>query len=557
VPPITRRKPHVIVCGDNPLAFRLVEELTIRYRVEVRVILPSRKRNRAPEIAAMANVKVVESDRLDEEAFRNARIDIARAVAFIEQDDVGNIHAALLAQEIRPGLRLVVRIFNTNLGHRLGQLFTDCAFLSDASIAAPSFVAAALGEVAPNHARLPGRTLYVVRRGEVSSNKVICGLARGDFSDPGEVLPEDHDSADLVLAVADGQVREPLRRGRFRWRPHVLLWTGLRGMFGRRLWIATTLVIAVLVTGSVLYGTALHLEHWYDSLYYTLLTAAGGAEPNASLSGEAKVIQTVVMLSGIALVPLITAAVVEGMVSARLAAVGRLPDFTRSHIVVVGLGNVGSRVMIQLHDLGLPVVAVDQDPHAIGVRIAQERKISVILGDATQVETLRAARVANSRALVAVTSDDVKNLEAALHARSMTRDLRIVLRLFDGDLAALIQRRFTIAASRSVASLAAPDFATAMLERRVFDTISVGRRVLMFAEFAVAANSELHGRTVETAHIPGRARVIALGRPGVDPLWPAPPGRVLAPNDRLIVLATRDGVGQMIQRTEAGLGGLG
>jgi Trk K+ transport system NAD-binding subunit len=556
VPPITRRRPHVIVCGDNPLTFRLVEELTIRYRVEVRVILPSRQRNRAPEIAAMANVKVVETERLDEEAFRNARIDIARAVAFLEQDDVGNIHAALRAQEIRPGIRLVVRIFNTNLGHRLGQLFADCAFLSDASIAAPSFVAAALGEVAPNHARLPGRTLYVAHRGDVVPDKVICGLAGGDFSDPGEVFPEDHDSADLVLAVADGQIREPLRRGRFRWRPHVLLWTGIRAMFGRRLWIATAFMVAVLVVGSVLYGVALDLDHWYDSLYYTLLTAAGGAEPDKELDAGAKVIQTVVMLSGIALVPLVTAAVVDGMVSARLAAtVGRLRDFTRSHIVVVGLGNVGSRVMTQLHDLGLPVVAVDRDPQAIGVRIAQERRIPVILGDATQAETLRAARVPNCRAVVAVTSDDVKNLEAALHARSMSRDLRIVLRLFDGDLAALIQRRFTIAASRSVASLAAPDFATAMLERRVFDTIPVGRRVLMFAEFPVAAGSELHGRTVETAHIPGRARVIALGRPGVDPLWPAPPGRVLAPDDRLIVLATRDGVGQMIQRTEPALGG--
>lgn len=552
MPPIIRRKPHFIVCGDNPLAFRLVEELTVRYQADVRVILPSRKRNRGPEIAALPNVKVVESERLDEAAFRNARIDTARAVAFVEQDDVGNIHAALQVQEIKPGIRLVVRIFNTNLGHRLRELFTDCAFLSDASIAAPSFVAAALGELAPNHARLPGRTLHVARRAEVSTDKIICGLARGDFTDPGEVFPEDHDNADLVLAIADGQVREPLRRDRFRRFRRISLWNGFRGVFGRKLLSAMVLLVAVLVVGSLLYGESQRLT-WYDSLYYTLFTVAGGAEPDGRLTGWEKLIQTVVMLSGIALVPLITAAVVDGMVRARLAVtVGRLRDSTRSHIVVVGLGNVGSRVMIQLHDLGLPVVAIDPDSSAIGVRIAEERKIPVILGDATQAETLRAAKVAKCRALVAVTSDDVKNLEAALHARSMTRDLRIVLRLFDGDLAARIQKRFTIAASRSVASLAAPNFAIAMLERRVFDTIPVGRRVLMFAEFPVAAGSELDGQPIDAAHIPGKARVIALGRPGRDPLWP-PPDRVLAPDDRLVVLATRDGVGQMIQRTEPGL----
>lgn len=553
VPPITRRKPHFIVCGDSSLAFRLVEELTVRYRVEVRVILPSRKRNRAPEIAAMSNVKVVEAERLDEEAFRNARIDSARAVAFMGSDDVSNIHAALRAQEIKPGIRLVVRIANTNLGRRLGELFTDCAFLSDASIAAPSFVAAALGEVAPNHARLPGRTLYVARRGEVAQSKVICGLANGDFADPGEVFPEDGDNADLVLAVADGQIREPLRQGRFRRLPRVLLWNGIRGLFGRRLLTATIVVLAVLVVGSIEYGRNLKLDHWYDSLYYTLLTVAGGVEPNKDYEPEVKLIQTVLMLSGIALIPLITAAVVDSMVSARLAA-RQVRDFTRGHVVVIGLGNVGTRVMVQLRDLGLQVVAIDEDPNASGVRVAQERRIPVIRGDATQAETLRAARVANCRALVAVTSDDVKNLEAALHARAMSRGLRIVLRLFDGDLAALIQRRFTIAASRSVASLAAPDFATAMLERRVFDTIPVGRRVLMFAEFPVAAGSELHGRPVAAAHIPGKARVIALSRTGVDPLWPAPPDRTLAPDDRLIVLATRDGVGRMIERTEPGPG---
>ncbi|MGH3648223.1 MAG: potassium channel family protein, partial [Micromonosporaceae bacterium] len=329
-----------------------------------------------------------------------------------------------------------------------------------------------------------------------------------------------------------------------------VLWSWVRGMFSRKLRTAVVLLIGLLVVGSVAYGLILE-RPWYDAVYFTLLTAAGGGDPDETIDGAAKIIQAVVMLSGIALVPVVTAAVVDGVVGARLAVtVGRLRDSTEAHVVVVGLGNVGSRVLIQLHDLGLPVVAVERDAQAIGVRIANERKIPVILGDATQQATLRAAKVDTCRALVAVTSNDVKNLEAALQARSLHRELRIVLRLFDGDLAARIQQHFKIE-SRSVSFLAAPNFALAMVERKVFDSVPVDRWVLLFADFPVGKDSDLDGKRVDAAHIPGKAQVIALGEPGDHALWAPPANRVLTSEDRLIVLATREGVAQMIERTES------
>ena len=549
MPPLTRRTGHLIVCGDNALAYRVVKELTEEYGETVRVILPSRRRNYGPELAKLAKA-VVESERLDEEAFIHARIRDARAVAFCDQDDVGNLHAALRAQALHNGIRLVIRIFNMDLGRPLRELFADCTMLSDASIAAPTFVAAALGEVAPNHARLPPHTLYVTTRETVPQDKVICGLAHPRGSDKERLLPEDHQNADLVLAIADGSLREPLRRGKFRRLPHVVVWSWLGGLFSRKLRIAAVVLSTVVVLGSLLYGTLANLPSWEDSVYVTLLTAAGGGEPDLTLPLLAKVVQTLVMLSGIALVPVVTAAVVDGLVGARLAlTVGRLRDSLRSHVVVVGLGNVGSRVMVQLHDLGLPVVAIDHDAAAKGVRMAQERRIPVILGDATQEETLRAARVEACRALVAVTSDDVKNLEAALLARRLTKEPRIVLRLGDEDLARRIELNFGFAASRSVAQLAAVHFALAMVQRKVFGTIPVGGWQLLFADFPVAEGSALEANSVSKAHIPGKARVIAINRPGEPELWAPPEDWVLRAGDRLVVLATREGIAEMSELT--------
>ena len=175
-----RRSPRprrFVVCGDNPLAYRLVNELVTRFGAEVTVVLPRRDRNQGPLLGQLPGVRLVEAAQPDDAALRAAGVPDARALALVNQDDVGNIHAALRAHDLNPDLRMVIRMFNTSLGFRIRTLFQDCAVLSDSAMAAPSFVAAALGEVAPSHVRLPGRTLYVARSADVPDSRVVCGLA--------------------------------------------------------------------------------------------------------------------------------------------------------------------------------------------------------------------------------------------------------------------------------------------------------------------------------------------------------------------------------------------
>ena len=213
---VAARRDHLIVCGEDALASRVAEELTTRYGQPVTVLLRSQDQGLGPRIARLPRVQVIERVELDSAAFTAARVESARALALLGQDDLGNFHAALRAQELNPELRLVVRIFNTSLGERMNSFFTDCAVLSGSSMAAPSFVAAALGEPAPSHVRVAGRTLYVVRSSAIDPRHVICGLAMtGDPLSPA-LLPPDTGNADLVLAVADGAPRDPLTRQRRR-----------------------------------------------------------------------------------------------------------------------------------------------------------------------------------------------------------------------------------------------------------------------------------------------------------------------------------------------------
>jgi Trk K+ transport system NAD-binding subunit len=552
---------HLIVCGDDPLAHRVVGELVTRHRRQVTVILPSRRRNHGPRIARLPGVRVVEAEKLDVDAFRAARVGTAEAVGLIRQDDVGNIHAALQAQELNPQVHLVIRMFNLSLGYGIRTLFRDCAVISDAAMAAPAFVAAALGEVAPVHVRLPGRTLYVANRDTVPPERVMCALANASAGRT-VLLPREPSATDLVLAVAepgrgrDGYVEDlavPRRPGRWRrWlrRQRAQPLRMLRLLADRKLAQAALVLVVLLVVGTGLLAAVRDLS-WWNAAYLTLLAALGGADADVDASALEKILQTVLTVVSIALIPVVTGAVVGAVVNARLAfALGRLHESVADHVVVVGLGNVGTRVIRQLHERGVPVVAIDRADPARGTQLARELRIPVIVGDASREETLRAASVQTCRALVVLSTDDVINLEAAIHGRLLNPGVRVVLRLFDGDFADRVQRAFHIDVSRSVSYVAAPAFAAAMLQRDVIGVIPVNRRVLLIADVPVHQGSTVDGVTIAGVHAIEGIRVIAMAADGRT-LWSPPGDRRLAPGDRLIVVASRDGLGRIVAVTSA------
>jgi Trk K+ transport system NAD-binding subunit len=527
---------HLIVCGDGPLAYRITEELTSRYGERVTVILPSAQRNYGPQISALPGVRVLEHPELSSQAFTHADVQGARALAVLRQDDVGNLHAGLRAQELNPGLRLVLAIYNRRLGDHIRLFFPDCTVLSGTAMSAPSFVAAALGEPAPSHIRVQRRTLYVARQVDVAPDHVICGLATltDDPAAP-RLLPPGAEDADLVLAVADGTPRNPLTRRRDPAR-------AVAGLLRRLVWhkfgLVFTALLSVIGVGFGLLAAARYPIS--DAAYLTLMDLTGSALTNPALSGAEKTSQVLLTVDGMAFIPVVTAIVV----GARLTgSVRRPPRPTGGHIIVVGLGNVGTSVTGQLHDLGFDVVCVDNNPNAHGIGMARQLGLPVVVGDAFREETLRAAGLDTCLALVSVTSQDIVNLETALNARALREDLRIVLRLADDDLAERLQKTTGNTISRSVPYLAAPAFAAAMLEHQVLRTIAVGRHVLLIADVRVEDQAGLAGSLLADTEQDGQARVLALqvnGSAGLD--WsPRRDGR-LGPGDRLIVLATRQGL---------------
>lgn len=590
-PPVEPISQHYIVCGGNALAHRLVLELVEHYEVPVVVLVADRTRDHAPQIEQLSGVAaVVEYAGITEEALRAVSIGSARGLALVEGSDQENIHAALSAQNHNPDIRIVFRMFNQRLGENIERLLKNGAALSGSATAAPAFASAALGR--PNSVEIEGRYLHIAFDDDITSDRICVVADQIDRQDLGRIrlLPEQQgDSADFVRLASefgdDGPIRpggvrrepepaadpaaeeepggraalqvlrmeprEPIdwtRRLRWRLLDTMRFFTSAR----MRLVLLTALAAVLLAFGALWYLN----RNFGWTVYITLLDLAGAAQPDqlsdiSSGTGTGgfwqRVAQVVITICGITFAPVATAIAVEVLGSGRRGQPRNPGAGTRDHVIVVGLGNVGTRVATQLHDMGVPVVCMERDPQARGIAAVRALGIPVVMGDGPFEQQLRRARLKHSRALVAVSGDDATNLEAALEARHGKPEVRVVVRLFEDDFASHFYKTLDNAASRSVSYLAAPAFAAALMGREVRGTLSVLRHVLLIAELKVEDGSGLVGLNRHDLEDPGGVRVIAVRFAHGGPLqWNFPDRtRRLVPGDQIVVAATRLGLARL------------
>lgn len=555
-------------------------------------------------------VRLLEAAQPDDAALAAAGVAEADALALVYDDDELNIHAALRARRLNPRLRLVIRLYNRKLGQHLEELLDQAAavaalgsddagdaeaadasttVLSDADTVAPALAAAAVAGTS-KVIEADGLLLRAVERTPGPPGRPgtpgLCTLAllSASANDPEDapssaaghegpvLLPDD---ATASAAVGCGTV--VLETVSYTGRP--VRSRGLRGrgaplasLFSRRLrWSLAGVVGAVLalaVAGWLTTG-----EDPVHAAYLSLLDLFAINDPAIHEPTPRKVLQLLSGLTGLLLLPVLVAAAFEGLGTFRSAsALRRPPRGLSGHVVLLGLGKVGTRVLARLHEMGIPVVCIEGDPEARGIALARRLRVPTVLGDVTQEGVLEAAMIERAATLLALTSEDTTNLEAALYARSVKPRLRVTLRLFDDRFATAVYRTLRAAhpraltRSRSVTYLAAPAFAGAMMGRQILGAIPVERRVLLVARVEVRGHVALEGRTVAEVLRPGRLRVLAVDTSAPDDPEPddaaaAPPsdaerepahlvhelgdGYVLRPQDRVLLVATRQGLGDL------------
>jgi voltage-gated potassium channel len=224
----------------------------------------------------------------------------------------------------------------------------------------------------------------------------------------------------------------------------------------------------------------------------------------------------------------------------------------RDHIIVAGVGRLGFRIVEELLDFGEETVGIEIDPESEFLRRVMEHKVPVIFGNATHAQVLKQAGVERASAIIPCTEDDLTNLEIALVARELQPAIRVVLRMFDHDMAQKVARGFDIQTAFSTSALAAPAFARAATRADITHAFYVADQLLNVSEMTIRAGSSLVGR--EVCDLEGELdfSIILHSREGHMDMHPGPHTRLHA-GDRICVFASLDVLNRLarLNRIEA------
>jgi Trk K+ transport system NAD-binding subunit len=515
---------HIIVSGDDALATTIVEELN----------------NAGVSIVKLATAKLPD-----------AGLAGTAAIVCAGDDDAINLEIALLARKANPDVRVVARLANDVLREAMGDHNGPGAILDVADLAAPSVVEACLARTA--HPFEAAGIKFVVWRTEVPRDATLreiygdlapVAVIRGENSSaPGEVvacpgrdLQVHAGDATAMIGTADelaGRGIKVPRPTRTRSRESHLrrlldAARALRDDVNPMLYRALAAVLALVVGSTILLRFAYQRPPgmtWIDALYFTAETIATVGYGDFSFVHQhtwLRLFAIMLMFAGVITTAVLVAFIADLLLSRRFAqsAARRRVRHLRNHVIVVGLGSFGIRVVNDLIAAGYEVAVVERDENSRFLSSAAELGVPVIFGDATLRQTLESARVQHARAVAVLTQDDMVNIECGIVLREMLGprvmpdvvrpDVPLVLRVYDRALGGAVAERFGFQSVRSTVDLAAPWFIGAAMGLQVLGTFSVGQRSFMVGAMHVAGGSELDG--MQMFELSTQTRVIAITR---------------------------------------------
>jgi Trk K+ transport system NAD-binding subunit len=547
---------RVVLVGNDGLGVRVLQELR-ELGVPTTAVCAQLE---APysRAARAAGIPLVVGDPEHEDTLREAGVDGASVWGLLGDADLANLHVALELQELAPQARVVLRLFNTSLAGALGGLLGDVTVLSATELAAPAFVEAALRGSVGFELRAGDRQV-AVQEVDRSDPHLWLALAEAE-SEEGEpeIFPVD---APRVVGIVDRGPAETIEPGSkepaggldslaatqneglltMATRLSRTWWVLIQGTFGildRRLAVAGAMFGFLIVSSTLTFNRYLELS-LLDALYFVVVTVATVGYGDINLleaSAPLKVFGIAMILFGALTLALMFGLVTDAIVGARLVrALGQYPVPRRDHVVVCGVGTTGSTIVEALSEAGVRCVAVERDEDALDAAFVKRLRLPVIIGDMSAGTTLDSLRLGSARALLAVTKDDMANLQCALLAQARAPGLRVVLRMFDPDLAARVERGTGIYLSRSVSALAAPAFVAAIFGRRPAAVLPIGAEVLQIVD--LTAERETDVRTLEETC---QARVIAVGSTPLPVL-----DMTIFPGDEMRVVGTSRGLVQL------------
>lgn len=538
---------HVIVCGLQPVGLRAVQQLGLA-GARVVVLDDEGVSERLRRIVRDWGVPIVTRGASMSDSLFAAGVAGAEAVICVESTDLRTLETVLLVGDLRSDVRLVAHLDNPAVARAVEETSGAASVIDVATLFAPAVVEACLGQA--THDIEIGEVRFitletVARRAaslrELYGSLVPLGVTVDSDQDPivcpGRdltVSPGDRvtllGTAEELAAAgltppADASEVQQVGTRLIRLGRRVLAQVGSNS--DRSLRIALLIGVMLLVASTVILHFTYHLavrgRHLsvVSSAYFTVETVATVGFGDFTFSGQAvwlEIYGIVLMILGTTLVTTILALLTNALVTRRIAqSLGQaaIPGMV-DHVVMVGLGSVGMKVLDGLLERGREVVVVEREEDNRYLNQVRARGVPLVLGDATLAQTLDLVNLRRASSVAIVTSDDMTNIETGLAVRDKLgerwMDVPVVLRVFDRDLGGRLEHNFDFRHVWSTASIAAPWFVGAALGMEVRSSFYVGSHPFLIARLGIAAGGGLEGLAM--SDLGARIRVIAIQRHG-------------------------------------------
>lgn len=581
---------RVIVCGLGKVGYSVLQ-LLHTLRVPAVVVTTDIAPDWMAQARALAQ-RVIWADARQEATLLDAGVTDARAVIIATPHDLVNLEIVLEVHRLAPGVPVVLRMYDAQLSERAKRDLPVQAVLNAATLSAPAFVAAALGDSFVRAFNVGGA--FVLIEEEIVSDRIPGMLGRSiqEWADRAGVVP-----LGLVASPMDGESRlaskHPLEAGdrvayarvqaphgpgkdlagqshrarRHRpgsvlhlrararlWRHSLkVLRSTLRSATPALRWAAGLVLFVSAVAVCVFHG-ALGLS-WVDAVYFTVATVTTvGYGDIVLLSAPAwlKLFGTFVMLSGASMMVILYSLVTDLIVRQRvMELMARHDPVLRDHVVVVGLGNLGAGVAERLAKLGVGVVAVEKREREGGAAPVPV-DVHVVHGDAMVASVMETAGISRARAVLAVTDDDLTNLRVVHRAQEMSSRPRTVARLFNLSLSEKLGKG-TLGADVMLnpSELAAATFVAAALAPGVLQGFTLGRRLILLRQMSVTSESPVAGLDAHQARESCGFQVVLRRAQGASGFRAVEPSEPIREGESLVLIEEYDRDSQLCRACEA------
>jgi Trk K+ transport system NAD-binding subunit len=474
--------PLTLVVGDDALAISTAAEICRLpgHRVTVLAALGEE----FAKAAAAAGADFVPGRADNSDSLERAGVGGATTIIAVSRDDQLNLHAALLARDANPRIRIVLRQFNRTLAHKIEQNLPDTAVLSLAWHSAASYAATALDPSCIRGLQFPepdGPLTGFVERIAAEEDFTGRSIVEVEMALGARVVAVNGDT------TIDGQARIP-------WRARVCLYGTIEQLMrsapkpepaegsaprpsyhGPRLpghsrfiranpylWSFAATAFILFCLGTWHFRFAFETT-WLTAAYFVLATMTttgyGDITPHHDDVFDI-VMAMMLMISGVVFTGVFIAFAASMLTRAQWVRTQGLRHIKRrGHIVVCGAGSIGAGDIDLLLGFGKPLVVVEAAPDAAMIERARDRGFDLLTGDASRDDTLDLCNLEAAHSLIALTNVDTLNLEIALGARARNPNMPTVLRIAEASFAASIARHFDFRTTYSAAALAAPAFA--------------------------------------------------------------------------------------------------